>query len=243
MSPLEIVQIPVLSDNYVYLIHDEASGQTAVVDPAVAPPVLAELARRGWTLTHILCTHHHDDHVGGVAALKAETGATALGGKGDASRIPGLDRLVGEGDWVDIGAHRFLVLDTPGHTTAHVCYWCAESKALFCGDTLFALGCGRLFGGTPEQMYRSLSRLAALPPETRAFCAHEYTQSNGRFAHSVDAYNPALDAILVEVAQLRARNLPTVPSTIAAEVSANPFMRARDAAHFAELRRLKDSFR
>jgi len=243
MPPLEIVQIPVLSDNYVYLVHDADSGQTAVVDPAEAAPVQAALQSRGWSLSHILCTHHHGDHIGGVAELKAASGALVLAGKNDHARIPAIDRLVEEGDTVAIGAFVFRVIDVPGHTLAHVAYYCPKAEALFCGDTLFSLGCGRLFEGSAQQMYTSLGKLARLPATTRVYCAHEYTQSNGRFALTVDRENLDLVTRLAEVADLRSRNLPTVPSTLEQELAANPFLRAPDARTFESLRQQKDIFR
>lgn len=256
MSKLEIHQIPVLSDNYVYLARDPASAATAVVDPAVVEPVLDALAERGWTLTHILNTHHHMDHVGGNMELKAHTGCTIVGPRADRARIPGIDVEVGDGERYMLGEAEAQVFDVPGHTRGHIAYWFAESQALFCGDTLFAMGCGRLFEGTPEQMWTSLSKLKALPGETRIFCAHEYTQANGRFALSVEPGNEDLVARMREVDEKRAQGLPTVPSTIEAELATNPFLRP-DSAHlqetvglpggglvevFARTRALKDSF-
>ena len=192
MAPLDIVQIPVLSDNYVYLAHDTASGATLVVDPAVAAPVVAAAEARGWRLTHILNTHHHGDHTGANLELKAAYGLTIVGAGHDAARIPGIDMRVGDGDSYDFAGHRAQVMAVPGHTTGHIAYYFADSDALFCGDTLFALGCGRVFEGTMDQMWRSLSALRALPDDTRVYCAHEYTQANARFALSVDGDNPAL---------------------------------------------------
>lgn len=222
---LEIHQIPVLSDNYVYLARDAASGATAVVDPAVAEPVEAALERLGWTLTHILNTHHHPDHVGGNERLKARFACTVVGARADRERIPGIDVAVGDGDRYPLGESIAQVFDVPGHTRGHIAYWFEESAALFCGDTLFALGCGRLFEGTPEQMWRSLSRLKALPAATRVYCAHEYTQANGRFALTVEPDNAALRERMEEVDERRRRGLPTVPSTLAAEQATNPFLR------------------
>ncbi len=239
---LEVVQVPVLSDNYVYLVHDAASGETAVVDPAVAEPVLEAAAARGWRITQILNTHWHPDHVGANAAIKAATGCTITGPAGEESKIPGIDRAVREGDTVAIGAETGRVIDVPGHTAGHNAYHFASSGLLFCGDTLFAMGCGRLFEGTPEQMVGSLGKLMALPDDTLVYCAHEYTASNGRFALTVEPDNAALQARMAEVVAAREVGRPTVPSTIGLERATNPFTRAADVADFAARRAAKDSF-
>lgn len=230
MAELDIHQIPVLNDNYVYLARCRATGMTAVVDPAVAAPVLAEAERLGWTITHILNTHHHGDHVGGNREIMAATGCTVVGPRADRERIPGISVEVDEGDVYRLGECEAKVFFVPGHTRGHIAYWFGESAALFCGDTLFALGCGRLFEGTPEQMWRSLSKLRGLPPETRVFCAHEYTQSNARFALSVDGNNAALRARAAEIDEIRAAGRPTVPSTLGVEQATNPFLRADEPA-------------
>ncbi|WP_374631858.1 hydroxyacylglutathione hydrolase [Ferrovibrio sp.] len=259
--PLEIVQIPVLSDNYIYLLHDPAENRTAVVDPAVHEPVLAELQRRGWRLDHIFNTHHHPDHVGGNRALMDATSCDVIGPRNEAARIPGLRRAVGDGDSVALGGAVAQVFDVPGHTAGHIAYWFAQDAALFCGDTLFSLGCGRLFEGTAAQMWASLSKLAALPGETRIYCAHEYTESNARFALSLEPGNAALQQRWQDIQALRGAGKPTVPSRLDQERACNPFLRpmsaeiraslsaagiaagADDTAVFAAARKAKDSFK
>jgi hydroxyacylglutathione hydrolase len=256
MARLEIEQIPVLSDNYVWLVHEPEADVTAVVDPAVAEPVLAKLQERGWRLDWILSTHHHADHTGGNLELKSATGCRIAGPKADAARIPGIDVGLAEGDRFDLGRLQAEVFETPGHTSGHISYWLPEASTLFCADTLFSLGCGRLFEGTPAQMWTSLSKLAKLPDDARVCCGHEYTQSNARFALSVDPDNPALRKRAQEVERQRAAGQPTVPTTLGEERAANPFLRPNDAGIrkrlrmerasdvevFAEIRRRKDSF-
>jgi hydroxyacylglutathione hydrolase len=256
MSQLKIVQLPTLSDNYVYLIHEPQAGVTGVVDPGVAAPVLERLRAQGWKLDWILSTHHHADHTGGNLELKRATGCRIAGPKADAARIPGIDLGVAEGDRFRLGEAEAEVFETPGHTSGHISYWFAGAKALFCADTLFSLGCGRLLEGTPAQMWRSLGKFAPLPDDAMVYCAHEYTQANARYALSVDPDNPALHARAAEVDRLRASGKPTVPSTLGMERAANPFLRphdpairkhlgmadADDVAVFAELRRRKDHF-
>jgi hydroxyacylglutathione hydrolase len=261
MAQLQVEQIPVLSDNYVYLIHEPRAGVTAVVDPAVAAPVLERLRARGWQLAWILSTHHHVDHTGGNLELKQATGCRIAGPKADAARIPGIDLGLAEGDTFRLGEAEAKVFETPGHTSGHISYWFEGARALFCADTLFSLGCGRLFEGTPAQMYASLQRLAALPPDTRVCCAHEYTLSNLAFARAVEPQRSELEAETARVRALRAQQRPSLPSTIARERETNPFLRCNNAAvrsaaerHagetlpsaeavFAALRRWKDSFR
>lgn len=256
MAKLDVHQIPVLSDNYVYLAHEAESGATAVIDPAVVDPVLAAAEAKGWTITHILNTHHHNDHTGGNLEIKQRTGCTIVGPRADRDRIPGIDVEVGDGDTCMLGNAAAKVFDVPGHTRGHIAYWFDASDTLFCGDTLFAMGCGRLFEGSPQQMWTSLSKLKALPDETRVYCAHEYTQANGRFALSVEPDNAALVERMAAVDAARARNEPTVPSTMALERATNPFLRpdsgdlqrtigltGHDVVEvFAETRRLKDNF-
>lgn len=253
---LEIKILPVLTDNYIYLIHDPVSQETAVVDPALAQPVLDALEEKGWRLTYILNTHHHSDHVGGNLPIKQRTGCKIIGAQADWGRIPGIDQGLNEGDVVLIGQHKADVIATPGHTKAHIVYHFTDDKLLFCGDTLFVMGCGRLFEGTPEQMWFSLQKLKALPKETKVYCTHEYTQNNGRFALTIEPGNSALQSRMKEVARLRSGNLPTVPSTIGEELETNPFFRedskeirqhinlkeSKPSAIFAEIRQLKDCF-
>lgn len=256
MARLDIHRIPALKDNYLWLIREPETGAVAVVDPAEAAPVEAKLRALGWTLTHILNTHHHRDHTGGNEALKARWNATVVGPRADRDRIPAIDIAVGEGDTYRFGAATARVFDIPGHTRGHIAYWFPDSDALFCGDTMFVMGCGRLFEGTPAQMWRSLGKLRPLPDATRVYCAHEYTQANARFALTVDGDNAALVARAREIDALRARGEATVPSTLAQERATNPFLRADqpELAHavglppgdpvavFAEIRRRKDSF-
>jgi hydroxyacylglutathione hydrolase len=240
---IEIFRIPVLSDNYVWLAHEPASGDTVAIDPAVAEPVLAAAAERGWRISQIWNTHWHGDHIGGNAAIKAATGCTVTGPAAEAARIPTLDRQVSEGDRVTIGNVPADVIEVPAHTAGHIAYHLPSEQVLFIGDTLFAMGCGRLFEGTAAQMFANMQRLAALPPETAVYCAHEYTQSNGRFALVAEPDNAALADRMRAVDAARAAGEATVPTTIALERATNPFMRARDVAELAERRAAKDVFR
>ncbi len=232
---LEVLQLPALSDNYIYLLHEPKSGQTAAVDPAAAEPVMAALDARGWCLTHILNTHHHWDHVGANLTLERATGCTVVGFRGDAARIPGIDRMVGEGECLELGEAQAKVMEVPGHTRGHIAYWFVQENALFCGDTLFALGCGRLFEGTPEEMWHSLCKLRDLPDATRVYCAHEYTLSNARFALSIEPDYPPLLERAHQVEKIRAQNQPTVPSLLAEEKATNPFLRVDDPEFQARL--------
>ncbi|OQW78545.1 MAG: hydroxyacylglutathione hydrolase [Proteobacteria bacterium ST_bin14] len=240
---LDIIRIPVLSDNYIWLVHDAASGETMVVDPAVAEPVLDAAAARGWTITAIWNTHWHPDHTGGNAAIKAATGATVYGPAAEAARIPTLDVHVAEGDIVRLGAHIATVLETPAHTAGHITFHFADDAIAFTGDTLFAMGCGRLFEGTAEQMFANMQRLSTLPDETTVYCAHEYTESNGRYALVAEPDNAAIIARMADVVAARARGEATVPTSIGLERATNPFMRATSAAMLAERRANKDAFR
>lgn len=238
---LTVRQFACLSDNYGFLVRDEASGAVGCVDTPDAEAVLAELSAAGWGLDLILNTHWHPDHAGGNAAVKSATGATIVG-PGEVTRIAPLDRAVHGGDTVMLGESAFEVIETGGHTLGHIAYHAPADGIAFVGDTLFALGCGRLFEGDAAQMWSSLSRLAALPDHTRVYCAHEYTAANARFALSVDD-NPELAARAEAIFAARRRGEPTVPTQIGLEKATNPFLRATDAAGFAALRAAKDAFR
>jgi len=240
-SSLEIVRVPVLADNYVWLVHDKASGETLAIDPSVADPVLAAAQARGWRIGQIWNTHWHGDHIGGNAGIVAATGARVTAPRAELSKIPDVDRPVGEGDRVRLGAHEAVVLAVPAHTAGHIAYHFAEDGVIFVGDTLFAMGCGRLFEGTAAQMFENMRRFAALPDETRVYCAHEYTLSNGRYALRAEPDNDAVKARLAEVEALRAREEATVPTTIALEKATNPFMRADTVAELARRRAEKDA--
>lgn len=255
--PLTLVTIPCLSDNYTYLVHDDASGDTAVFDVPEAGPILDELNRRGWTLSHIFLTHHHADHIDGVPALLAKAPATVIGGKADAHRLPPLDQEVGEGDRIALGGETVEVLEVPGHTTGHLAYHMPASGLLVTMDSLMHLGCGRLFEGTPDMMFASLQKMAALPPETVVCSGHEYAATNIRFALTIEPANPDLISRQEEIAAARAQGHPTVPTTLAQELSTNPFLRCEVAevqagvgmdgadpvAVFSEIRKRRDSFR
>ena len=256
MSKLEIHQFEALSDNYGYLVHDPKSGATAAIDTPEVAAIEAALAEKGWKLTHIFNTHHHADHAGGNAELKQKYGCVIVGPRGEKDLIPGIDRAVGQDDIVELGFAKARVIDVPGHTRGHIAYYFGDDDVVFVGDTLFALGCGRLFEGTPAQMWTSLNKLMALPDNTTVYCAHEYTQSNARFALSVEPHNQALIARSKDIDEKRARGAWTVPTTIGLEKATNPFLRAAsndlrstiglvaaaDVDVFAETRARKDKF-
>ncbi len=233
---VELVTIPCLRDNYAYLFRDSASGLTAAVDVPDHAPVLSVLAARNWALSMILITHHHDDHIVGVDALRAATGARVSGSAADAHRLPFLDQPLHIGESLTFGAETIAVLDVPGHTIGHIAFHLPASRYAFTGDSLMAGGCGRLFEGTPAQMYASLTMLAALHPDTLICSGHEYTAANLKFAASVDADNPALRARIAATAAARADNRPTVPSLLSLELATNPFLRAGDPALRAAVR-------
>lgn len=225
MAKLEIHQFPCLSDNYGVLIHDDAGATTAAIDAPDARAVAAALATTGWRLTHILTTHHHADHTDGNLALKAETGCRIVGPKAEAAKIPGIDDQVGEGDTFKFGSFDVRVLDTPGHTAGHISYVILAAGVAFVGDTLFAMGCGRVIEGTYPMMWQSLKKLMALPPDTQVYCGHEYTLANARFALTIEPENKALQKRAQDVAALRAENKPTLPTRIGLELETNPFLR------------------
>ena len=238
---LEIVAVPAFSDNYIWLVRDEASGETAVVDPGDAAPALAEAERRGWPITQVWNTHWHPDHTGGNAAVQAATGCTVSGPA--AETIAVRDVGLADGDQIRIGEHVGKVIAIPGHTLGHVALVFEEDRIAFVGDTLFAMGCGRLFEGTAEQMHESLSRIAALPDDTALYCGHEYTLANARWAVHAEPGNPAIAERLRRVEQLRSEGRITLPTSVAEERATNPFVRARDWQELARLRADKDSFR
>ncbi len=239
---LEIVRIPVLSDNYVWLVHEPESKETMVVDPAVAEPVLEEAEKRGWTITQIWNTHWHPDHTGGNAAIKEATGCHVTGPAAEQDKIPTLDTKVEEGDTARLGEVVAEVIDVPAHTAGHIAFHISSEKAAFVGDTLFAMGCGRLFEGTPAQMYDNMRKLETLPDSTKVYCAHEYTQSNGEYALVAEPDNMALKERMAEVLTLRERGEATVPTTIKLEKATNPFMRAATVEELAQRRTAKDNF-
>jgi hydroxyacylglutathione hydrolase len=238
---MEIVAVPAFADNYIWLVHDQPSGETAVVDPGDAAPALAEAERRGWTITQVWNTHWHTDHTGGNLAVKDATGASISGPERGA--IPGRDVALREGDQVRIGAHLGRVIEVPGHTLDHIALIFDNERVAFVGDTMFAMGCGRLFEGTPQQMYRSLQRLAELPDDMQLYCAHEYTQANAAFAAHAEPGNDAVAERLEQVKMLRDERKITLPTSVAEERRTNPFVRASDWQEFARLRAEKDRFR
>lgn len=257
MGSLEVRQFMCLNDNFGVLVHDPDSGSTAAIDVPDAEAVARELDAAGWTLTHILVTHHHADHTQGVAPLKEKTGCFVIGPADSAEQTGLCDQTVRDGDVVRFGDYQVDAIATPGHTLDQISYHLPEAGLAFTGDTLFAMGCGRVFEGTPEMMWASLQKLVTkLPPDTVVYCGHEYTLANARFAVTVDPANSALADRLAEVETLREAGKPTLPTTMALELQTNPFLRATDpgvqeavgmvgaapAAVFAEVRRRKDSF-
>ena len=241
-SQLKVFQLPALQDNYIYILHETMQGKTAVVDPTVARPVQAFLKQKNWRLDLILNTHHHLDHTGGNLQLKSQWQCPVAGFSQDAYRLPGVDWLLKEGEEGHLGNSVFRVLFLPGHTLGHIAYWFFEEKKLFVGDTLFAMGCGRLFEGTAEQMFNSLSQIKTLPKDTEMFSAHEYTEKNGSFALSQDPKNPDLQARMQQVRAKRAKAQPTVPFFLSEELKTNPFLRAKTKEEFHLLRKKRDLF-
>lgn len=244
------------SDNFGYLAHDTQTGQTAAIDAPELAPIKAALKRTGWTLSHILITHHHEDHTAAIAPLKAQFGAKVIGPRAESGKIAGLDEQVAGGDHVRLGETTFTIFDTPGHTLGHIAYFDPEGPNLFTGDALFSLGCGRMFEGEPKSMWTGLARLKTLPGDTKIYCGHEYSAANARFALSIDPDNASLKARAAEIAAARAKGRPTIPALLADERVQNPFLRADDPALaervggagadpadiFAKIRRAKDAF-
>ncbi|MCY7279334.1 MAG: hydroxyacylglutathione hydrolase [Sphingomonas bacterium] len=241
MSEVEVVAVPALSDNYIWMLRDPASGDVAVVDPGQDAPALDSANQREWRISQILTTHWHPDHIGGNSAIKAATGAMVTG-PAEAKRLSPVDRIVAEGDRVMVGALEAEIWEIPAHTAGHIAFYFVGAKMIFVGDTLFAMGCGRLFEGTPEQMFANMARFATLPDEVKVYCGHEYTLANARFAAHVDPDNAAVAERLAAVAAMRTRGEVTLPTTIGKERATNPFMRAADVAELARLRTMKDSF-
>ena len=239
---LEVAAVPVLTDNYVWLIHNPASGETAAVDPSVAEPVLETVAARGWNLTQVLNTHWHPDHTGGNEGIKAATGCP-ITAPAEAERVSKVDHIVAEGDRMSVAGADAIVWDIPAHTAGHIAYYFEKERMIFVGDTMFAMGCGRLFEGTAAQMYANLRRVAELPEDVRIYCGHEYTLANARFAVHAEPDNAAIRERLEQVAEQRDAGKITLPTTVAEERATNPFVRASDAQEFARLRSEKDSFR
>jgi hydroxyacylglutathione hydrolase len=251
---LQVHQFPCLDDNYGYLLHDPDSGETACIDTPDAQAYLREAAAKGWQITQIWNTHWHPDHAGGNEAIKDPTGCTVIAPAGEADKIAGIDRTVGQGDTVSLGSWQAQVIDVGGHTLGHIAYFVPEAKLAFVGDSVFALGCGRMFEGTAPQFWASLTRIKALPQDTQLYCAHEYTESNARFAIHADPDNEALQAYVADIGRQRAKGLPTVPTVLHRELETNPFLRADDPAMqarwggsephetFAAIRAAKDNF-
>lgn len=253
---IRIDQFMCRTDNFGVLVHDDASGRTLLIDAPEEKPIIAAIERTGWKPDLLLITHHHADHVEANLTLKQRFNLTIVGPKAEAAKIPGIDKTVAEGDTIAFGNEKVQVFETPGHTAGHVSYYFPASGVLFAADTLFALGCGRLLECKPPVMFESLKRLAALPLETEVYCGHEYTQSNARFALTVDPTNAALKERAAEVDRLRAEGKATLPTTIGRELATNPFLRwhdpvirknlgmenASDAEIFAEIRKRKDVF-
>ena len=241
-SNLQVFQLPVLQDNYIYILRDRDEQKTAVVDPALAEPVNLFLKQKNWNLDFILNTHHHYDHTGGNLELKSQWSCQVVGFVGDVDRIPGIDKLMQESEEFSFGQFLCQVLFFPGHTLGHIAYWFFKEKKLFIGDTLFAMGCGRLFEGSHKQMFESLKQVKSLPLDTEVFCAHEYTEKNGQFALNMDPHNPDLKNRMKEVCVKRQTGKSTVPFFLSEELKTNPFLRADNLETFTHLRKKRDVF-
>lgn len=241
---MEILQIPIIphNANYAYILHDAQSGETAMLDPGDAKPMLEILAQKGWSLDYILNTHHHWDHTDGNSEVKAATGCRVIGYAHDSERIPVIDQRVDVGEEIKICGTIAKVMFLPGHTRGHIAYYFEEEKALFSGDVIFAMGCGRLFEGTPQQMYQSFQQLKALPDDTRVYCAHEYTLTNATFATAVLPENHMIQTRYQEVKRMRENNLPTIPTTIGLERETNPFMLAENIKEFTKFRETRNTY-
>jgi len=257
MVSVHLIDMLAVNDNYSFVLHDDVTNVTAVVDPAQAEPVMAFLNEKGWSLDYILTTHHHWDHVNGNLALKKQMACQVVGNASEAHRIPGIDIPVKPGEYFMMGSAKAQILLLPGHVNGHIGYHFPQTGMLFSGDVIFSMGCGRLFEGTAEEAFGSLKQIAALPDETKIYAAHEYTLANGRFARHVESDNPAIEAYMAACKDKRKQGIPTIPTTVAIEKQVNPFLRthsasirqflgmeeASDAAVFAELRRRKDTFK
>jgi len=251
-----IEQIPVMSDNYIYILVDKSTNQAACVDPGVTAEVISYIDNRKLGLNFILNTHHHADHIGGNIILKKKYGCQVVGNKNDANRIPGIDIFVEEGDKLSIGNSVCSIIEVSGHTKGHISYFFEKDRALFCGDTLFSLGCGRLFEGTPSQMVNSLNKIRSLPDDTKVYCAHEYTEANSRFANHLTPNDSLLKKKIIEIKKKRSKNIPTIPSILSEEKKLNPFLKFDDkdyidsigmdfissSINFGRIRKLKDGF-
>lgn len=243
MSAAIIHMFPCLDDNYGLLLHDPKSGFTATIDTPDAKEISKQCAAKGWTLSHIFNTHHHWDHTGGNLELAQQNPTLKIIGPAhDKKRIPGMTHGVSQGDEFEFGEQTIHIIETPGHTTSHIIFYVPSAKLAFVGDTLFKMGCGRLFEGTPQDMFDSMAKIAALPDETQLYCAHEYTLSNGRFALTAEPNNQDIHAEMKRAQALRDKGLPTVPTTVELEKKINPFMRAHSAEHLGDIRRAKDNF-
>lgn len=237
---MEIAIVPILDDNYAYLLH--TGGETAVVDPGDAGPILSEAEKRGWNIGHILCTHHHNDHVGGNHVIKAAHGSVIVGPRHEQTRIPHIDIPLYEGDSYDFGGVHANILSVPGHTIGHIAFWFKDENTVFTGDSLMVMGCGRLFEGTAAMMFRSLEKFKEMPENTRVYSGHEYTLNNALFAQSLDEGDKNLKNYIGDIEQQRTKGEPTIPTTLEQELKFNPFMKAKDINEFAEIRRKKDQF-